>query len=130
MASIDQFYELTGATFDLLIKYGGKKVHVVSHQGYTKPNNSFLVPPTQMDSIGEHGLLGTGPVDGYFAAYCAVMWGCGDNGNDYLNFSTNGEYPKHWNHVPCGYYKHKPANWKSCPSPSDNTKRMRYFFRE
>ena len=127
---IDQFYELTGATFDLLIKYGGKKVHVVSHQGYTKPDDSFLVPPTQMNSIGEHGLFGTGPVDGYYAAFCAVMWGCEENGNDFFNFSKNGEHPKNSNDVPCGYYDYDPAKWKKCSPPADATKRMRYFFRE
>ena len=128
---IDRFYDVTGDDFDLLIKYGDSKVHVESHTGYTKPpNGSFLVPPTQMDSIGEHGLLGTGPVDGYYATYCAIMWGCKDNGNDYFNFSKNGEYPKEKKHVPCGYYWHEPAQWKNCPSPADKTKRMRYFFRE
>jgi len=128
---IDRFYDLTGNQFDLLIKYGGSSVYTVSHNGYKKPNNgSFLVPPTSIDSIGEHGLFGTGPTEGYYATFCAVVWGCKNNGNDYFNFSSNGEYPKNWNHVPCGYYDYQPAQWKNCPSPSDNATRMRYFFRE
>ena len=84
----------------------------------------IYAPPGELG--GQHGRLGSGTADGWSPVYCALAGSCLENGNDYLNFSTDSDYPGHGT-VPCGF-EMTPGRWERCPE-GDNVGIMRYYIR-
>ena len=85
--------------------------------------------PADGAGVGRHGLIGSNTVDGYYLSYCAgASSGCEDHGKDYVNFSTNGDYPSSAQVVPCGFYNYSTEYWDDCPE-GDNEHRMRLYIR-
>jgi len=119
----------TGSTFDLMIEYGNDDVYSRCISGFAMTGNKFLNNDrTEVGIVvGEHGLWGSenGPVDGYYATFCAYRGSCGGQGKDFWAFSTNGVYPSGASRVPCGFHF---GGWKQCPA-GDNVHRMRYYIR-
>ncbi|MBM73815.1 MAG: hypothetical protein CMK59_00325, partial [Proteobacteria bacterium] len=120
---LNELNQVQEASFDVMIQYGGADVKAEIVNGYTKPDGTFFVPPTQQD-FAYYGLLGSSDVDGLYLSYCATVGSC--SGYDYLNFSLSSGLPSSAN-VSCGFYSYY-GSWKYCPG-ADSEQRMRYFIR-
>jgi len=138
-APVDDVYSLDvqqlaasniGSTFDLMIEYGNDTVYSHCISGFPMTGDKFINNDRTSAGVvvGEHGMWGSekGPVDGYYATFCAYNGGCGSSGRDFWAFSTHGVYPNGASSVPCGFYY--TEHWKQCPA-GDNIQRMRYYIR-